>query len=84
MRGDRDLRSADQMNAELARFDMRANHAVHTIAIRDRQRLDADAMRFFDQLLGMTSALEEGEVRFAPQRRVHWTIVQYPGAVDNR
>ena len=72
------------MHAELARFDVRADHAVDTVAIGDRHRPDADAIRFFDQLLGMARAFQEGEVRFAPQRRVHWTIVQYPGGADNR
>jgi hypothetical protein len=28
-------------------------------------------MRFLDELLGMARALEEREVRFTPERRVH-------------
>ena len=70
-RGDRDLRSAHDLDAELARFDVGADHAVDAIAVGDRDRGQAHAMRFFDQLLGMARALQEGEVRFAPQRRVH-------------
>ena len=70
-RRDRELHAADQLDAELFGFLVRADQAVHTIAIGDRYRSQAETMRFFDQLFGVAGAFEEREVRLAPQRRIH-------------
>jgi len=65
-RGDRQLRAAHQVDAELARLDVGADHAVHAVAIGQRERAHAEPMGLLDQLLGVARALEEREVRLAP------------------
>jgi len=76
-RRDGDLHAADQLDAELFRFGVRANHPVDTVAIGDRDRAQAEPMRLFHQLLGMARALEKREVRLAPEWRVaHCSSVQ--------
>jgi hypothetical protein len=69
-RGDRELRAAHELDAEVARLDVSANHSIDAIAIRDRERSEPEPVRLLDQLLGVTCALEKREVRLAPERRV--------------
>jgi hypothetical protein len=69
-RRDRHLRTAHELDAQLLRFDVSADHPVDAIAIRDRQRPHPEPVRLLHQLLGMARAFEKREVRLAPEWRV--------------
>ena len=71
------LRAEGQLRAEHRRQPERAGRlrephdAVEAVVVGDRERGQAEARRFFGQLLGMARAVEEREVRMAVQLRVH-------------
>ena len=81
-RRDRELRAVDDLDAELLRLGVRANQAVHPIAIGDRDRSQPEPVRLFHQLLGVARALEEREVRLAPKRRVLAHVILYECSVN--
>jgi hypothetical protein len=73
LRCQRDLRAEHELQPELARLDVRAHHAVHAVAIGQGQRRQSEPLRFLDEFLGPTRALEERVVALAPQRGAHDT-----------
>ena len=50
----------------LGRFG-EAHHPVEAVVVGERQRLEAEARRLFDQLFGVRRPVEEAEVRVAVQ-----------------
>ncbi len=63
----RHLRADDQLHAQLLRPHVRARHAVHAVAVGERQRGEPEFVRALDQLLGMARPLQEGEVALGPE-----------------
>ena len=50
--------------------EVRAHHAVHAVAIGQRQVRQAEPVRLLDELVGVARALEERVVALAPQRHI--------------
>ena len=64
---ERDFRSEDERDTELARLDVRFNHAVDAVPIRERHAFDAELLASFDKLFGMGSAFEKGKIALTPE-----------------
>ena len=64
------LGAMDEVHAELARPDVGADHAIHSVTVSQGQRPQSQGLRLFDQLFRMGGALQEGVVALAPDRGV--------------
>ncbi|MNK94862.1 hypothetical protein D3C87_1150810 [compost metagenome] len=66
-----DLGADDKVQAHLLSTLVGPYDPIDSIPVRQSQRTEAKACGLVDQLLGVTRALEEGKVTFAPEGHGH-------------